>query len=314
MVIGESRSELLQWLNSAFGLEYTKVEQCGTGAAYCQIMDSIYGGVAMGKVKFGANIPDYDARNNMKVLQAAFNRHGITRQIETERLIKCRLQDNLELLQWLKRHWMENKDVNVPYDASARRRLGATPVLGERTSASASRRTTLAGSSGTSTPRAGSKSGSRVASTGSVSAGGNNALFVPKQRVASGPGSRSGSVSLTPGLPRPLATESRALSVDVARALATVTRELKQVREENGECKIMMDSLETERNFYFNKLRDIEILTKKIQEEYTRTGPAAAAGPIQQLSILDIMGEIQEILYSTEKGFEIQDTADAESF
>lgn len=39
-----SRTELLSWLNELLALNYTKVEQCGTGAAYAQIIDSIYGG------------------------------------------------------------------------------------------------------------------------------------------------------------------------------------------------------------------------------------------------------------------------------
>jgi hypothetical protein len=42
-IMGESRSELLGWLNDLLQLNYTKVEQCGTGAAYCQVLDSIYG-------------------------------------------------------------------------------------------------------------------------------------------------------------------------------------------------------------------------------------------------------------------------------
>ena len=40
--MNESRSELLAWLNELLQINYTKVEQCGTGAAYCQILDSIY--------------------------------------------------------------------------------------------------------------------------------------------------------------------------------------------------------------------------------------------------------------------------------
>jgi hypothetical protein len=40
---GTSRQELIQWINDLLQLNYTKVEQCGTGAVYCQIMDSIYG-------------------------------------------------------------------------------------------------------------------------------------------------------------------------------------------------------------------------------------------------------------------------------
>ena len=40
--MGESRSDLLLWLNELLQINYTKIEQCGTGAAYCQILDSIY--------------------------------------------------------------------------------------------------------------------------------------------------------------------------------------------------------------------------------------------------------------------------------
>ena len=41
--MGESRTELLAWLNDLLQINYTKVEQCGTGGAYCQVIDSIYG-------------------------------------------------------------------------------------------------------------------------------------------------------------------------------------------------------------------------------------------------------------------------------
>jgi RP/EB family microtubule-associated protein len=38
-----SRTELLAWLNDLLQINYTKVEQCGAGGAYCQIMDTIFG-------------------------------------------------------------------------------------------------------------------------------------------------------------------------------------------------------------------------------------------------------------------------------
>jgi len=34
------KNELLTWLNELLQLNYTKVEQCANGAAYCQIMDA----------------------------------------------------------------------------------------------------------------------------------------------------------------------------------------------------------------------------------------------------------------------------------
>jgi microtubule-associated protein, RP/EB family len=36
------KNELLLWLNELLKLNYSKVEQCNTGAAYCQIIDAVY--------------------------------------------------------------------------------------------------------------------------------------------------------------------------------------------------------------------------------------------------------------------------------
>lgn len=41
--MGESRTELIQWVNDLLQIHYTKIEQCGTGGAYCQILDSVFG-------------------------------------------------------------------------------------------------------------------------------------------------------------------------------------------------------------------------------------------------------------------------------
>ncbi|KAG1462789.1 hypothetical protein G6F55_002754 [Rhizopus delemar] len=69
--MGESRTELLSWLNELLTTRYTKVEQAGTGAAYCQIFDSIFGDVPVQKVKFEAKL-EYEFVNNFKILQNTF--------------------------------------------------------------------------------------------------------------------------------------------------------------------------------------------------------------------------------------------------
>ena len=56
----------------------------------------------------------------LKVLQDAFEKVGITKRVDVERLIKGKYQDNLEFLQWIKRYY----DVHAPgeaYDAVAKR-------------------------------------------------------------------------------------------------------------------------------------------------------------------------------------------------
>lgn len=50
--MGESRNELLAWLNDLTQLGYTKVEQCGSGAAHCAIIDSIYRDVSLFSLTF----------------------------------------------------------------------------------------------------------------------------------------------------------------------------------------------------------------------------------------------------------------------
>lgn len=62
------RGELIQWINDFFGLQLSKVEQCATGAVYCQIIDSIYpNSFAFSKVKWQAK-SEYEFIENFKLL------------------------------------------------------------------------------------------------------------------------------------------------------------------------------------------------------------------------------------------------------
>jgi len=227
--MGESRQELVSWLNNLLQLNITKVEQCGTGAALCQVFDSIYLDVPMARVKFNVNT-EYAYLQNFKILQNCFTKHQIDRPVNVEQLIKCKMQDNLEFLQWSKRYW----DQYFPggdYDAVARRRgSGAPPPAAApsaRTSAGAARRGT--------TPT----TGPRVAKAGGV---GSSALV-----------------------------------------------------QENATLKDTVQGLERERDFYFSKLRDIELLVQQACDE----------DPEIEKQEDGLIKHIQTILYSTEDGFEI---------
>lgn len=121
-----SRTDLLAWLNDLLQINYTKIEQCGTGAAYCQILDSIYTDVPMTRVKFNAK-HEYEYLANFKVLQNIFKSKKIDKPIPVEKLVKCKMQDNLEFLQWVKRFWDGNYG-GQGYDPVARRK--GVPVEG----------------------------------------------------------------------------------------------------------------------------------------------------------------------------------------
>ena len=63
-------------------LSLTKIEQCATGAVYCQVMDAVYPGTFnLSKVKWGAKF-DYEFVENYKVLQNAFDKNGIKKHID----------------------------------------------------------------------------------------------------------------------------------------------------------------------------------------------------------------------------------------
>ncbi|GAW00096.1 microtubule binding protein [Lentinula edodes] len=90
------------------------------GAAYCQIIDSIYGDLPMSRVKFGAK-HEYEFIANFKVMQNVFKAKKIDKPIPVERLVKCKMQDNLEFLQWIKRFWDTNYG-GQGYDPVSRRK------------------------------------------------------------------------------------------------------------------------------------------------------------------------------------------------
>lgn len=68
---------MLAWVNDSLHLNYTKIEQLCSGAAYCQFMDMLFPGcVHLRKVKFQAKL-EHEYIHNFKVLQAAFKKMGV---------------------------------------------------------------------------------------------------------------------------------------------------------------------------------------------------------------------------------------------
>ena len=67
------------------------------------------------------------------------------------------------------------------------------------------------------------------------------------------------------------------------------------LQQENNVLKETVEGLERERDFYFNKLREIELLVQQATEGDGETEQDDSAS----------LKQIQAILYSTEEGFEI---------
>ena len=71
----------------------------------------------MNKVNWKAK-NEYEFINNLKILQTAFDKVGVKRYVEVEKLAKAKYQDNLEFIQWLKRYYDLNcGDRGTDYNA-----------------------------------------------------------------------------------------------------------------------------------------------------------------------------------------------------
>jgi RP/EB family microtubule-associated protein len=160
-----------------------------------------------------------------------------------ESLVKCKMQDNLEFLQFVKQYW----DQHFPgheYDPVSRRKGQGGVATGSAPA-----------------PRAAPAAAARRAPVASNTA-------APRTRTPLTAGGGGGAASAA-------------------------------LREENTQLKETVQGLERERDFYFSKLRDIELLIQQAME----------ADP--ELEKEDgLLKQIQNILYSTEEGFEIPPEAE----
>jgi microtubule-associated protein, RP/EB family len=71
MTENQSRHEMLNWVNESLKLDYLKIEELRTGAAYCQFMHMLFpGSVFLKSVKFRTNL-EHDYVKNWSVVQNA---------------------------------------------------------------------------------------------------------------------------------------------------------------------------------------------------------------------------------------------------
>ena len=163
-----------------------------------------------------------------------FTKHQIDRPVPVDSLIKCKMQDNLEFLQWTKRFW----DQYYPggeYDAVARRKGAGVPGGAARPAEV--------------TP--GPTASSRTSGAGAARRG-TTPTTAPVRRAAGGPS-------------------------------AALAQELNQMKE-------TVIGLERERDFYFSKLRDIELLLQQACDD----------DPELEKDENSLIKQVQAILYSTE--------------
>ncbi|XP_073848963.1 microtubule-associated protein RP/EB family member 1 isoform X2 [Musca autumnalis] len=262
-----SRHDMLSWVNDCLQAQFSKIEELCTGAAYCQFMDMLFPGcVPMKRVKFRTNL-EHEYIQNFKILQASFKKMSVDKIIPIDKLIKGRFQDNFEFLQWFKKFFDANYDGH-DYDASAARE-GAQMGFG------AGNVKTLPGTGGGNTSYR--KPAVAVATQRStVSSTVRPTTKVPP-RAAPVANSRTNAISNSGGAVKKANDNSNAVT----------NQQIEELSSQVMDMRLNLEGLEKERDFYFSKLRDIEILCQEADE--------GDSHPLIQ--------KILEILYATEDGF-----------
>lgn len=242
-------------------------------------MDLMFpGSIVLKKVKFRTNL-EHEYIQNFKLFQGAFKKVGCDKEIPINRLVKGRFQDNFEFLQWFKKFFDANYD-GREYNALEAR--NGVPLGAGASASGIGSGTALSNASFTK-----GSSGSNLARGAPTKPVGRAA---PTARNFSSNNSSSKLSSTTVG------GRTNVPASGIGRNGAGSDRSpIDELESRMNEMKLTVDSLERERDFYYGKLREIEVLCQA-QEE--------ADGNKSTL-----VEKILEILYATEEGFAVPEDA-----
>ncbi|KAI5069129.1 hypothetical protein GOP47_0015430 [Adiantum capillus-veneris] len=277
------RNEILSWINSTLQLNLSKVEDAAAGAVQCQLIDATHPGVVpMHKVNFEAKT-EYDKIQNYKVLQDVFTKLRLEKHIEVNKLVKGRPLDNLEFLQWLKRYCDSvNGGVYDSYNPLDRRELckGGKEAI----------RRGITGS-GAHQPSSSGKGASGISKLTSLpSMRRTDAVSNTANGTATSPSSIRRVEEATRG---PISTGNK-LTKQLSFSTWSSSSQMQVLNEQVASLKLTVDNLEKERDFYFGKLRDIEILCQS-----------------PELENLPVVMAVQKILYAVDNSPQVVEEAHA---
>jgi len=258
-----SKSDILKWYNDFFKAGISKIEETATGALHCQVLDSIFPGkVPLFKVKFNAKT-EHEYVQNFKVLQAVFNDQQIKKYVDVDKLVKAKYQDNLEFCQWIKNFW-DAKYSGEPYDAPLRREQAAKQYTAARAAKGAG--------SGVKPP-----SGPTGLKRPAVSPAPKAPAAAPKPAVKSpAPAATAAAPAAAVAAAHPADDAAKPAAVAAAAKKAAGdsgddSAKVAELNQKLTKLRLTIEGLEKERNFYFGKLREIEVLCQTNEDQDAAT-------------------------------------------
>lgn len=268
---------MLDFFNDLLSLNLSKIEQTASGAVACQITEYIYpGSIQMSKVNWEAK-SDYEFVQNYKLLQAAFKKHKVERYVDVEKLIKAKYQDNLEFCQWLKAFFDMSGAYREDYDPFEARSKGkGADKIGSILKANAGK----FNSKPIPTKRSTAPVSSMPTESGRTIAAAQRNHTVGATRTMS----RTNSGSSKENQPKTSAT-TKSHVTDAVLADAALMKRNADLTQKVADLETSLAETEVERDFYFEKLREVEIMLQVHEEK----GDAPSA----------VFQKIFKILYAT---------------
>ncbi|XP_041484892.1 microtubule-associated protein RP/EB family member 1-like isoform X2 [Lytechinus variegatus] len=243
-----SRHDMVRWVNDSLQMNISKVENLCSGAAYCQFMDMLFENCVALKKVRFDAKQEHQFIENFKMLQKAFKKCGVDKVIPIQKLVNGKFQDNFEFAQWFKKFFDANYS-GQEYDAVAAR--GGASV------------------GGTGGPKKAAPA--MKAKTGPAAQ--------PTRKPAASKPAPSRPAPSKPAPSKPAAS---------SKAGAVTNAQVTDLQLQVDESLVTISGLEKERDFYFGKLRDIEVICTEFEEQ-----------PHSGIS------RILEVLYATEDGFAV---------
>uniref|UniRef100_A0A0K0D9B4 Calponin-homology (CH) domain-containing protein n=1 Tax=Angiostrongylus cantonensis TaxID=6313 RepID=A0A0K0D9B4_ANGCA len=254
-----SRHEMLMWVNDCLQSNFTKIEQLHTGAGYAQFTDFLFpGSISLKKVKWNSHL-ELDWLGNWKLVQTSWKSLGVEKIVPVDKLIKGKFQDNFEFLQWFKKFFDANYDGHEynPLDARGGEPLPAEQVGGK--------------------PSVQNEKAKRIQTPTRTTY--TTTTYVDPITEIFGHDDIKRE-------PEPGANHSGTVSSSDAMELKQLREKVDELTRQVAEYEAEMSIIEQERDFYFKKLRCIEVIC----------GDNESIGTVAVPVIL-------EILYETEEGF-----------
>ena len=233
------KRDILSWINTTLQCNVEKVEDAHAGWVYCQVMDACFPGVVpLHRVNFNART-EYEKLQNLKILQDTFAKCDIKRGMDPAKLVKGKFQDNMEFCQWLK-HFHGVKAGDSDYPAVERRNDAI------RAYSSSHKHAPTSFQQPTENKNSNVANAAPLANAAPAAAG-------PKELVKP----QASAMSRRPSTQA--APHGKVGAVDHDTKIQEQTQKIAKLR-------LAVEGLEKERDFYFAKLRDIEVLCQETED------------------------------------------------